>query len=207
MTRSLAVAALLALPAVAPAQSVTLVPYGPPVLGGRAVTGPPIGSGANALFPVLTPTIPRFSVGGGSLSSPPQVWFPSGPWGGVNYAWPEQPFVAVQTITPQPASTTRAPLAGILTAWGGGAVRSNATLVLEFPAAAEVRVSERTQDGDPATEWVLTSPPLAAGESHTFEVKARWKVGDRTYEVTRSVTVPAGERNRVVIVSGTSVDE
>jgi uncharacterized protein (TIGR03000 family) len=78
-------------------------------------------------------------------------------------------------------------------------------LVVQFPAAAEVWVGGTKADGGPATEWTLTSPALKPGESHTFEVKARWKVGGKTFEATRSVAVTAGERNRAVVVSGTAV--
>lgn len=80
-----------------------------------------------------------------------------------------------------------------------------ATLTLQFPNAAEVWVNGKKADGDAATERVLTSPTLKVGESHTFEVKARWMSGGKTYEATRTVTLGAGDRSRLLIVSGVEV--
>jgi len=210
MTRHLAVVALLALPAVGSAQVSTPVPpgttviVGPPMLGGRLVTGPPITNGPSALFPVQTAAPSRFGVGGGSMSGPPPLWLPSGDWGGVRYAWPVSPVLVLPAPVPVPAAGVRP--AGVYpqTAPSGQAY---ATLVVQFPAAAEIWVDGKKRDGDPAAEWTLTSPPLKVGESHTFEVKGRWKTGGKTFETIRSVTVTAGDRSRSIIVSGTEVKE
>jgi uncharacterized protein (TIGR03000 family) len=82
-----------------------------------------------------------------------------------------------------------------------------ATLVLEFPAAAEVWVHGQKGVGEPTTEWTLTSPVLKAGGEYTFEVKARWKVGGKSFEADRSVTVAGGKRTRAIVVAGTEVKE
>jgi uncharacterized protein (TIGR03000 family) len=42
------------------------------------------------------------------------------------------------------------------------------------------------------------SPPLAAGSSYTYEVRAQWMDGDQTVTQTQTVPVRAGERVRVV---------
>lgn len=80
-----------------------------------------------------------------------------------------------------------------------------ATLVLQFPNAAEVWVNGKKADGDTAPERVLTSPTLKPGEQYTFEVKARWMSGGKAYEATRTVTLGAGDRSRLLVVSGTEV--
>lgn len=208
MTRPLAAVALLALPAVAPAQVGAALPSGPPMLGGRVVIGPPITDGASALFPVQTPVPPRFSVGGGSLSGHPQVWLPSGAWGGVSYPWPVYPIDDQPGPVPLPAvarrtEVTTQPTTSQLTASGG----ASATLVLQFPAAAEIWVGGKKAGGDPAAEWTLTSPALQTGGSHTFEVKGQWKAGGKTFEYQRSVTVAAGDRSQSQVISGTEVKQ
>jgi len=60
---------------------------------------------------------------------------------------------------------------------------------------------------DPATEHVLTSPPLQPGERYTFSVTVRWTRDGKTYEATKDVTVGAGDKSRVIIVSGTEVKD
>lgn len=82
-----------------------------------------------------------------------------------------------------------------------------ATLTLELPAAAEVWVGGKKADGAAAAEWTLTSPTLKAGESHKFEVRARWSSGGKTYEAERTVEVASGNRSRVLVVAGTPVKE
>ncbi|QJW95502.1 hypothetical protein [Frigoriglobus tundricola] len=210
MTRTLAAVALLALPAVAPAQTAapttsgSAVLIGPPVVGGRLVIAPPITNGSSALYAVQTDVPPPFSVGGGSLSAPPQLWVPSGAWGGDYYQWPVFPIV----IEPAPVPTGRAgfrntELATMNTLSG----EASATLVVQLPAAAEIWVGGKKVNGDPAAEWTLTSPTLKVGEAHTFEVKGRWKAGGKTFETSRSVTVAAGLRSRTTVISGTAVKE
>jgi uncharacterized protein (TIGR03000 family) len=82
-----------------------------------------------------------------------------------------------------------------------------ATLVLDFPAAAEVWVAGTKGEGEPNTEWTLTSPTLQPGERYTFDVKARWKADGKTLEYNRSFTVAAGDRSRAHVLSGVPVKE
>jgi uncharacterized protein (TIGR03000 family) len=82
-----------------------------------------------------------------------------------------------------------------------------ATLVLEFPAPAEVWVDGQKGEGKPTTEWTLTSPLIRTGTDFTFKVKARWKAGGKTYEYERNVTVASGNRSRALVVAGTEVKE
>ncbi len=217
MTRHLvAVALLAALPAVASAQVGTQFPYGPPVLGGGLVFGPPITDGVSALFPVQTAVPSRFSVGGGALSGYPQVWLPSGQWGNVYYPWPAYPMYVQPAQLLAPVAAVRgdrnAPnildISGVqANSFKGLDGQANATLVVEFPAAAEIWVGGKKRDGDPSAEWTLTSPVLNLGATNTFEVKGRWKAGGKTFEASRSVTLTAGERSRSIVVSGTEVKE
>jgi uncharacterized protein (TIGR03000 family) len=215
MTRLLVALALLAWPAVASAQyggapnggSPTpgaTVWYGPPTVSGYLVGGFPITNGGSALYPVQMVVPDRFSVGGGSMSAPSQIYIPSGSWGWAYYPWPVQEIYVEydQRPMPRPAAPARG-LSGTppLGAFG----QANATLVMQFPAAAEVWLGGKKADGAPATEWTLSSPTLEKGAAYTFEVKGRWKVGGKTFESSRTVTVAAGDRNRLTVVSGTEI--
>jgi uncharacterized protein (TIGR03000 family) len=82
-----------------------------------------------------------------------------------------------------------------------------AVLTMEFPAPAEVWVNGEKAEGDPSTEWKLTSPELKQGETYTFGVKARWKSGGKTYSYERSVDVASGDHSRALVVAGTEVKE
>jgi uncharacterized protein (TIGR03000 family) len=82
-----------------------------------------------------------------------------------------------------------------------------ATLTLQFPASAEVWLGGKKLEGAASDERVLTSPVLASGQNYTFDVKARWKSGGKTYETKRSVTLGSGDRSRLLIVSGDEVKE
>lgn len=211
MIRTLALAGLLALPAAAAAQIGTPLPSGPASFGGGfRFNGPPIASGPNALWPLRTVVPSRFGVGGGALSGYPQAWLPSGPWGGVAYPWPFVPTynfvqpIPVPVQVPVPAATAPARTTEPLIDVSG---TSRATLVLQFPAAAEVWVDGKKGDGDATTEWTLTSPILNAGEKYTFDVTGRWKSGGKAFESQRTVAVAAGDRSRVIVLSGTEIKE
>jgi uncharacterized protein (TIGR03000 family) len=220
MTRHFVAVALLVLPAVASAQDGVPLPpgstvvVGPPVLAGSLVSGPPITNGASALFPVQIAAPPRFSVGGGSMGAYPQVWVPSGAWGGAYYQWPVYP-IEVLIPAPAPAATGRSLTTAVPSSASGRGLttypplgtsdQTKATLVIQFPAATEVWVGGKKSDGDPAIEWTLTSPALEPGAAHTFEVKGRWKLGGKTFETSRSVTVKPGDRNRLIVASGTEI--
>jgi uncharacterized protein (TIGR03000 family) len=96
-----------------------------------------------------------------------------------------------------------------------------AVLTLEFPTAAQVwldgvAVGEDDANrlrpelvsaaaGGEATTRTLTSPVLKPGQQHTFKVKARWTVDGKTYETTREVTLGAGDRSKLLVLSGTPV--
>ena len=56
-------------------------------------------------------------------------------------------------------------------------------------------------------ERVLTSPVLSPNQKYTFNIKARWTTGGKTYEAKRSVTLGSGDRSRLMVVSGDEVRE
>jgi uncharacterized protein (TIGR03000 family) len=176
------------------------------MLYGTQVGLPPITDGYSALFPVPLPSPPRFSVGGGSMSGPQVTWLPSGSWGMNYYQWPQSQLYIQYPPAARPAKTSPGSGLVVQPQLGGAAAQTSqlkATLVLQLPAVAEVWVDGKKQAGNPAAEWTLTSPELKTGETHTFEVKAQWTAGGKTLEASRSVTVVAGERNRVLVVYGT----
>ncbi|MFM8272588.1 MAG: hypothetical protein ACKODX_09670 [Gemmata sp.] len=80
-----------------------------------------------------------------------------------------------------------------------------ATLVLQFPAAADVWLNGQAVKGRAADERTLTSPVLKQGQRFTFEVKARWTRGGKTYESEQAVTLGPADRSRLFVVSGTEV--
>jgi len=77
-----------------------------------------------------------------------------------------------------------------------------ATLVLEFPAPAEVWVNGQKSPGEAQTEWTLTSPAVHVGSEYTFSVQGRWTANGKTYEFERSVPVAAGKRTRSLVLTG-----
>lgn len=217
MTRPLVALALLALPSVASAQVQRQFPPGPYVgvvwqlNPNQVFVGPQFSDGFSSVFLVETVS-PRFSVGGGSMS-PQRSWYPAGIWGNtVHVIVPavELPAVPAPAIRPVPPRRTdgdglvRGPVAGVAVAAPREAL---ATLVVEFPAVAEVSVNGKAGDGAPRAEWTLTSPALAAGASHTFVVKGSWKANGKAFEATRAVTVTAGDRARSIVVAGTEIRE
>jgi uncharacterized protein (TIGR03000 family) len=84
---------------------------------------------------------------------------------------------------------------------------ANASLVLQFPADAEVWLDGKKGEGEPQTEWTLTSPALPTGQEYSFDVKARWKKNGKTYEYDKTVAVAAGHRSRSLVLSGTEIKE
>lgn len=81
-----------------------------------------------------------------------------------------------------------------------------ATLTIQLPPGKDMKVNGKTAEDTPAG-YTLTSPALPSGEKYTFKVDVRWQSGGKTYEARRVVTVGAGERSRLLIVSGEEVDE
>jgi len=80
-----------------------------------------------------------------------------------------------------------------------------AKLELIFPAPAEVWLDDLRVEGSEAADVSLTSPPLKVGGSHAFRIRATWSVDGTKYQVNRTVSVKAGERSRLTIVSGDAV--
>lgn len=201
---ALPAALLLVLPNAATAQVLQMQP-----------TVPPSGFGVRPFPPgrplppaVLVPPVFGGGIFGGFI--PPGYTgrgFPfSGVWGGYGGWFPYYPYAVpvpapVVVVPPAPAMPERTEPTIVL------ANEFPATLTVEFPAAAEVWVNGTRAEGAAATEWTLKSPVLKAGGSYTFEVKARWTAGGKTYEAERSVQVAGGNRSRVLVVAGTPVKE
>jgi len=81
-----------------------------------------------------------------------------------------------------------------------------ATLTIQLPQGKEMQVNGKPAEDTPAG-YTLTSPALKSGEKYTFSVDVRWQSGGKTYEAKRSVSVGAGDRSRLLIVSGEEVKE
>jgi len=221
MTRTLfAVALLLALPAAVhaqyspfrPAFAPNAAPNGQAHVGVSGLVEPPIGS---------YPNFGTQNIVGGL--TPSNLYGPGFPFSGVfsggygyggwyNSTFPFPGYVApppviviepVQVVVVPAAVATRKPLS--TEAFVTPANEYPATLVLEFPTAAEVWLNGKKIDGDSKAEWTLTSPSLQPGGEYTFDVKARWKSGGKTYEYSRTATVASGQRSKAVVVNGTEV--
>jgi hypothetical protein len=82
-----------------------------------------------------------------------------------------------------------------------------ATLTIQFPPTSQMWMGGQAVDIAEEDEHVLTSPPLGPGEEYTFNVKLRWSRDGKTYETNRAVTLAAGARSRLVIVSGEEVKD
>jgi hypothetical protein len=228
MTRPLAAVFLLALPAAASAQVPRQLPPGPyEVVVWRlnprqVIVGPPITDGVSQLYRVVT-------LGGGSMSGLPTSWYPAGLWGNAYHIIVPTEFeVPVEVpVEQRPRDRENIPKpVRILPPVAASGV-SSATLAVQFPATAEVWVGGKKLQGDAVTErpmtssaliaaevhgsqpteWTVTSPVLNPGETHTLEVKGRWSVGGKTFEASRSVNVTAGNRARLIVVSGTEVQQ
>jgi len=83
---------------------------------------------------------------------------------------------------------------------------AQAMLSIEFPAAAEVWQNGKKIAGL-SREWLLTSPTIEGDTAYLFDVRARWKVGGKTYETERSVPVFSGSRSRALVVGGRMIQE
>ena len=188
----LALAVLLGLPALAVAQP------------GTGKQNPPTFLPISPVMPGISPVMPPLNpIGGGKPGKPifPPIWGGWFPYYGYGYGG-QPPVIVVQVPAPVPVGPPPPPERVV--------VISNefpAVLVLEFPAAAEVWVNGAKAEGEPTSEWTLTSPVLKAGGEFTFEVKARWKSGGKTFEAERSVVVAGGKRSRAIVVAGTEVKE
>lgn len=146
--------------------------------------------------------------GSGTIGSPspplillPWVFPGYFPWGvGPGYGYP----LVVVPLGPLAVPTAEPPRREPAILLSGEAP---ARLTVQFPAAAEIWVDGRKQPGEPRTEHVLTSPVLQPPQTHTFEIHARWSADGKTYEAQRTVTLGAGERSRLLVVSGRVVEK
>jgi uncharacterized protein (TIGR03000 family) len=167
----------------------------------------PIGPGTQFLPPLFVPNGPQL------MAVPVMApWgYPTTPvygtaFGGLGIGYPYGGVVAAPPIINVTQSVTNVSAPGVASTTGVVPTREfPATLALQFTYATEVWVNGKKLDGDAADEWTVSSPALKPGESYTFQIKARWKTGGKTYEATRSVTLSAGDRSRLIVVSGTEV--
>lgn len=78
-----------------------------------------------------------------------------------------------------------------------------AELVLQFPADAKVWLDGKEVAGTAAAMRELKSPILPPGSEYKFNVKAEWTKGGQKYEYERSLKVPAGDRSKIMVMTGT----
>ena len=219
MFRTLAVLSALPLLAATASAQPGRLPLSPGVMPAS-----PIGPGTQFINPAFTPVGPFSSVPyspvvpfGGGFFAPNQPnttvvpilapWgYPSAPFFGAGFGYPygsivAPPITVNQSVTnsvtnvgglPRPATT-------VLTK------EFPATLTVQFPGAAEVWLDGKKVEGAAAQERVLTSPTLRAGDTYTFDIKARWTKGGKTYEATRKATLTSGDRSRLLILAGNEV--
>lgn len=83
-------------------------------------------------------------------------------------------------------------------------LRVTTRLTLELPAAAEVWVNGTKQPGAAGKTHALTAD-LGPGESHTFNVVAKWTTGGKAFEYTKTATLDAGDTKTVTVFAGTPV--
>jgi uncharacterized protein (TIGR03000 family) len=114
---------------------------------------------------------------------------------------PRVPLVRV----PQPPAVTAVNPARIAEDTDRAAALASATLTLQLPAAADVRLNGEPQASSADTTRTLSSAPLKLGSEFKFNVRARWVEGGITYEATPSSTVRAGERGQLTVYAGTPV--
>jgi uncharacterized protein (TIGR03000 family) len=148
-------------------------------------------------------------LGGGYWSFPPTFYSPTG--GGFLTAGGL--YVPYNTVAPPPVDVVPAVPTVVPVADPTGdaaATLANefpASLTLEFPGPAKVWLDGKEVEGDAAPTRELTSPVLRPGQRHTFKVKAQWTAGGKTYEAHREITLSAGDRSKLIILSGTPVGE
>jgi uncharacterized protein (TIGR03000 family) len=215
MTRYLISAAVLAaIPAFAPAQTPVSTASGYGSFGPGTRPGTPSLAAPNTSNFVQRPFNPRFRTGFAAFGPGLATYNPL--FGGGYFAYPyAYPYfgyaeyavpvpVPVLVPVPVPVPVPVVPPAPIQNTVVLGD-EYPAVLTLEFPAAATVWVGGEKQPGDPTTEHVLTSQVLKPGQTHTFDVKAQWKVDDKAYQYERKVTLKPGDRTRSLVMAGTAV--
>ena len=78
-----------------------------------------------------------------------------------------------------------------------------ATLTIALPAAGDVWLGGvRQKDAGNTSTYVLTSPVLKPGEQHKFEIRAEWLVDGKRYRSERTVSVSAGDNQKLTMVLG-----
>jgi uncharacterized protein (TIGR03000 family) len=168
--------------------------------------------------PLVSPSGPQNAIG--FLPIVPATYgffgygYPFGayPFGAAGYPFnngqPLNSYTPVPEYVPAPGSTpTRsaggsysAPLTEIT-----AAKEFSATLTLQLPVAGEVWLDGKKVSSEKSDEQVLISPVMKPGEQYKFNVKAQWTHKGKTYETARAITLGAGERSRLLIVSGDEV--
>jgi len=207
MFRAFAILGAVALSATAASAQPRNLPLSPGVMPAS-----PIGPGTQFIRPSFVPN-PTFAPNVAGLQVIPVMapyGYPTTPFygtafggfGGYGY-----PYGGVNVFPPAINITQSVTVAGARPALPAVVPTKDfpATLTLQFPNAAEVWLNGKKLDGDASEERVLKSPVLAPGEQYAFAVKARWTTGGKTYEATRTVTLTAGDRSRLLIVSGVEV--
>lgn len=216
MTRHLLAAALLLL-----VPTISFAKKPPPRagiggFGGGVRPAAPLLPNVSPFMPNISPAMPNISpvtsgFGGGFHPNRWNNWNNGFPvWGqggwfpgfGYGYAAPLYQYPSVIEV-PVPVPVVVQPPEPPLPLSG----EAHATLVLTFPAEAEVWVNGVKGEGRPDTEWTLTSPALKTGMDYDFEVKARWKANGKTFQYERTTTVTAGNRSKATILNGMEVKE
>jgi uncharacterized protein (TIGR03000 family) len=80
-----------------------------------------------------------------------------------------------------------------------------ATLVVALPSLGDVWLAGEKQK-EAGTSFTLTSPALKPGEQHKFEVRAEWLAGGKRVRAERTVSVSAGDRQKLTLVLGDPVN-
>lgn len=150
--------------------------------------------------------VPATGIGGGA-GKPPVAIGPGGfvplygfGFGFGGYGQPVIPPIVIQFVPPAGPARPAEP----------DVVLANefpATLSVQFPAPARVWLNGKEVGGAAKEEFAFESAALPLGASHTFELKARWERNGKTYEAVRAVSVRAGDRSKLIVVSGTEVRE
>ena len=82
-----------------------------------------------------------------------------------------------------------------------------ASLTMQFPSPADVWLDGKKVTTKPTEVQELTTPSIPIDRTFTFNVKARWSSGGKTYETKRAIAVKPGEQSRLLVVSGEEVEK
>jgi uncharacterized protein (TIGR03000 family) len=168
------------------------------------------GLGPNAGFRSGAPLTPRngFSPGGGGFNSTahlfppligaPDTWFPSRTTSFSTaplfpYASASFPYGYGFYVRELPEETQRKPYVPEISVEPDPTA---ATMDVRVPADAEIWF-EGTKTGQRGLTRTFVSPPLAKGQAFTYDIRARWKEGDKEVDQTRQINVRAGDHVQV----------